>query len=141
MPEDKTSDKFNDDLPAIWFLNSKIPRTAQYGMVDKPCSCWGSGCGELDIFECLVGAESMIKTHYHSKQGARGAYGGGGDPNYFKRPYNGPVKYAVCFDGSKAVSITKLSDATTFDKNLSDSDVNEFCSSKRVSASVYKLSQ
>ncbi|CAI4282422.1 BPK_collapsed_G0003770.mRNA.1.CDS.1 [Saccharomyces cerevisiae] len=28
--------------PAIWFIESKIPRTLQYG--DASCSCWKTGC-------------------------------------------------------------------------------------------------
>ena len=118
MPEDKTSDSFNDDLPAIWLLNSKIPRTAQYGFIDKPCSCWGSGCGELDIFEVLKDANSMVKTHYHAQQGAQGLYGGGGNRDFFPRPYDKFVKYAVYFDGNKAVKITKLPGATPFPKSF-----------------------
>lgn len=43
MPMDgKTG--FNGDMPAIWMLNAKIPRTIQYGKAE--CSCWSSGCGE-----------------------------------------------------------------------------------------------
>jgi len=118
MPEDKTSDPFNDDLPAIWCLNSKIPRTAQYGFIDKPCSCWDSGCGELDVFEVLKDANSMIKTHYHSKQGARGLYGGGGATTYFNRPYDKFIKAAVYFDGDRAVKITILPSATPFPKKF-----------------------
>lgn len=119
MPDDVTSDEFNNNLPAVWALNSKIPRTAQYGMKDKPCSCWGSGCGELDLFEALTGAPDMIKTHYHSKQGANGMYGGGGDPNYFKRPTDGTIKAAVYFNGDKAISITILPSYITFPKQFS----------------------
>jgi hypothetical protein len=37
------------DAPAIWMLSAQIPRTLQYG--NKSCSCWASGCGELDIIE------------------------------------------------------------------------------------------
>lgn len=48
MPLDDTSGA-DTDMPAIWFLNAQIPRTEQYGS----CSCWASGCGELDVFETL----------------------------------------------------------------------------------------
>lgn len=46
MPTDGTSG-FNADIPAIWILNAKIPRTLQYGNAE--CSCWESGCGEFDV--------------------------------------------------------------------------------------------
>lgn len=48
MPDDGTSG-WNQNMPAIWALNAKVPRTQQYGA----CSCWDSGCGEFDIFEVL----------------------------------------------------------------------------------------
>lgn len=48
MPNDGTSG-WNQNMPAIWALNAKVPRTQQYGA----CSCWDSGCGEFDIFEVL----------------------------------------------------------------------------------------
>jgi hypothetical protein len=48
MPDDGASG-WNQNMPAIWALNSQIPRTEQYGA----CSCWESGCGEFDIFETL----------------------------------------------------------------------------------------
>jgi hypothetical protein len=48
MPNDGTSG-WNQNMPAIWALNSQIPRTEQYGA----CSCWKSGCGEVDIYEVL----------------------------------------------------------------------------------------
>lgn len=96
---------FNGNMPAIWALNADIPKTAQYGA----CSCWDSGCGELDVFEVLQGKHDGVKTHYHSKQGANGGkYGGGGSPDYFARPYDGEVTLAVVFNGGKAVSINVL---------------------------------
>lgn len=122
MPNDVTDQDFNNDLPAIWALNSKIPRTSQYGIGGKPCSCWDSGCGELDLFEVLKDANSMCKTHYHSKQGAVGQYGGGGDVSYFPRPLQ-PVKYAVYFDGDKNVKITKLPSNISFPKAFSGEDI------------------
>jgi hypothetical protein len=50
MPDDGSMDGFNANMPAIWLLNTKIPRTQQYG----DCSCWKTGCGEFDIFETLA---------------------------------------------------------------------------------------
>lgn len=102
---------FNGNMPAIWLLNANIPKTAQYGA----CSCWDTGCGELDVFEVLQGKHDGVKTHYHSKQGAKGGkYGGGGSPDFFKRPFSETIKVIVEFNGSKAVSITQVPSSTEF---------------------------
>jgi len=119
MPE-QHSGGLNSNMPAIWTLNAKIPRTAQYGA----CSCWDSGCGELDLFEVLQGAPNELKSHYHSKQGASGpmGYGGGGSRDYVARPYNKFIKGAVVFDGNKAADILVLPDNFDFAESLDDSD-------------------
>lgn len=121
MPDDVTPNpnndpelSFNDNMPAIWALNSKIPRTSQYVLGQNSCSCWSSGCGELDLFEVLKDATPMCKSHFHSKKGA-----GGGDPNYFPRPVNGFVKYAVYFNDDNSATITKLPDSLKFPKKFS----------------------
>lgn len=102
---------FNGNMPAIWLLNADIPKTAQYGA----CSCWDTGCGELDVFEVLSGNHDAVKTHYHSKQGANGGkYGGGGSPDYFKRPFDRTVKMVVEFDGNKAVAVSIVDDDVEF---------------------------
>jgi hypothetical protein len=42
-------------------LNAQIPRTAQYG--PPGCSCWASGCGELEVLGKVVpGAEDREST-------------------------------------------------------------------------------
>ena len=128
MPHDVTPNPkndpeldFNDDMPAIWALNSRIPRTSQYVLGTSSCSCWSSGCGELDLFEVLKDATPMCKTHFHSKQGA-----GGGDPNYFPRPEGGSVKYAVYFN-DKSATITKLRDDLEFPEEFSgDATIADF---------------
>lgn len=102
---------FNGNMPAIWALNANIPKTAQYGA----CSCWDSGCGELDVFEVLQGKHDGVKTHYHSKQGAKGGkYGGGGSPDFFKRPVSGNIQLAVEFNGDKAINISVLNGDADF---------------------------
>ncbi|KAL2063521.1 hypothetical protein VTL71DRAFT_5326 [Oculimacula yallundae] len=63
--------------PAIWLLNSKIPRTMQYGR----CSCWPA-CGELDIAEALSVGSRYMKSTVH-------AQASGGDSDYFNRPVQG----------------------------------------------------
>ncbi|KAH6650241.1 putative TOS1-like glycosyl hydrolase-domain-containing protein [Chaetomium tenue] len=78
------------DQPAIWLLNARIPYTAQY----HTCSCWPTGCGELDLFEVLSpGLNKAMST-------VRATYAGG-DPNWFERPVDveKPVRLAVVFDG------------------------------------------
>lgn len=91
---------FNGDMPAVWMLNAKIPRTLQYG--DASCSCWDTGCGELDLFEILSTGSNKCITHLHDKQGDNGSgYGGGGSSDYFARPTSGSLKAAVIFTGSE----------------------------------------
>lgn len=113
---------FNGDMPAIWMLNAKIPRTLQYGA--KSCSCWASGCGELDLFEILSTGSNMLITHLHDKQGDNGSgYGGGGSGDYLTRPVSGTIKAAVIFTKG-AIHIMKLDDTVTFGSTLSSSIVD-----------------
>eukprot|EP00752_Nemacystus_decipiens_P009999 g8915.t1 len=81
--------------PAVWALNSKVVRTAQYG-----CNCRGAGgnggCGEFDIVEAVIGVEHpdmMFTTVYDFK--GTGAPGHG---KYFLRP-SVPTHYAAIFRG------------------------------------------
>lgn len=86
------------DMPALWLLNARIPYTQQYGA----CSCFATGCGELDVLEVLSPSGTRCKSTFHA------AYAGG-DSNYFARPLDAPVRVAVVFDGSSgSVSITVL---------------------------------
>lgn len=99
MPTDGSSG-FNADMPAIWALNAKIPRTLQYG--DATCSCWKTGCGELDLFEVLTSGSNKMIAHLHSGQGANGGMGGGGgSQDYFSRPTSNSMKAAVLFTESQ----------------------------------------
>ncbi|KAA8894826.1 putative TOS1-like glycosyl hydrolase-domain-containing protein [Sphaerosporella brunnea] len=114
MPADGAGG-FNGNMPAIWALNAKIPRTNQYG----DCSCWGSGCGELDMFEVLQDATDFVTTHYHAAQGGIGGkYGGGGSTDYFKRPFDKCVKAAAIFDDAGSVTIKILPDNIEFSPSL-----------------------
>lgn len=115
----------NYDMPAIWALNAKIPRTLQYGKAE--CSCWPE-CGELDLFEILSAGSNKLISHLHSGQGSTGGTserGGGGSQDYFERPYDSPMKAAVIFDG-ETISIVEVDD--DFDKVLSKSTVNGWIS-------------
>ncbi|ANZ75263.1 BA75_02155T0 [Komagataella pastoris] len=57
------------DMPAIWLLNARIPRTSQYP-TNTSCSCWASGCGEFDIFEVMNSTDSnKFVSTIHDFQG------------------------------------------------------------------------
>lgn len=108
MPTASDSATNNHDMPAVWLLNAKIPRTLQYG--DASCSCWSTGCGELDLFEILSSGSSKLISHLHDGQGDAGTtYGGGGSSDYFARPTSGSFKAAVVFDGEN-ISILEVDD-------------------------------
>lgn len=136
MPHDVTPTDFNNDMSAMWLLNSNIPRSFQYGLKNSQCACWESGCGELDLFEILVDNKDSLKSHYHSSQGTGNQYGGGGSEDYFPRPTDKFVKAAVIFDGVKKVIIRFLPDNTIFRKEMVDEDFMDLTS---CDASVYTL--
>ncbi|KAG7727490.1 hypothetical protein KL933_002424 [Ogataea haglerorum] len=116
MPTATDSATTNYDMPAIWLLNAKIPRTLQYGSAD--CSCWSTGCGELDLFEILSSGSDKLISHLHDGQGDNGsAYGGGGSQDYFQRPTDSTMKAAAIFyDGE--VHIVVLDDNVDFSDSL-----------------------
>lgn len=119
MPSDG-SKGFNADMPAIWALNAKIPRTLQYG--ESTCSCWKTGCGELDLFEILHSGSDKLIAHLHSGQGSNGSgYGGGGSQDYFERPTDKSIKAAVILTGKEIV--IKIVD-DDFDAVLSSNTVD-----------------
>lgn len=109
---------FNMDMPAIWLLNGKIPRTLQYGKAS--CSCWGTGCGELDLFEILSAGSNKMITALHAKLN-----GDGGSPNYINRPTLGSMK-AVAIFTNEAIHVMRVDDSVSFDGVLSSSLVNEW---------------
>lgn len=135
MPAATDGGSFNHDMPAIWLLNAKIPRTLQYG--NSACSCWSTGCGEFDIFEILSSGSDKLISHLHDGQGAPSAssYGGTGSADYFKRPYDSTMKAAVVFKDGE-ISIVVLDDSTTFGSSLSSSSVDSWLSQ---SASIASL--
>ncbi|KAI5953148.1 TOS1 [Candida jiufengensis] len=123
MPSDNSGSGFNVDMPAIWLLNAKIPRTLQYG--DASCSCWKTGCGELDLFEILSTGSNKLISHLHDGQGAasNSNNGGGGSQDYFVRPTSGTLKAAVIFSGNE-IHIVQVDDSTSFDGSLDEDTVN-----------------
>ncbi|KAH7155471.1 putative TOS1-like glycosyl hydrolase-domain-containing protein [Dactylonectria estremocensis] len=132
MPLDGNRD-FNGDMPAIWALNARIPRTAQY----SSCSCWTSGCGEADIYEVLASGDTKCKSTFHLKNGA-------GSSDYFDRPTDAFIKVATYFDESTAsVVIKQLSDDFDFSAGLSDATVQSWVSGfaeSSAGSSLFQLS-
>ncbi|KAF4469995.1 hypothetical protein FALBO_3108 [Fusarium albosuccineum] len=104
---------FNGDMPALWALNARIPRTMQYG----DCSCWGTGCGEADIYEVLASGDTKCKSTFHLKNGA-------GSSDYFDRPIDKFIKVATVFDErTSSVAIKELPDDFDFSSGLNDKTV------------------
>ncbi|AEY96276.1 FADR056Wp [Eremothecium gossypii FDAG1] len=126
MPSDEHGNDYNQDMPAIWLLNAKIPRTLQYG--DSSCSCWKTGCGEMDLFEVLSKGSKYMISHIHDGQGNDGYnVGGGGSQDYFERPLQRPMKAAVIFDGENSnVHIVEVDG--DFEASLSASTVQNWIS-------------
>lgn len=133
MPSASSGGSFNYDMPAIWMLNAKIPRTLQYG--DSSCSCWDSGCGELDLFEILSAGSDKLICHLHSKQNAVNGFGGGGSQDWFQRPTSGSMKAAVVFSGD-SIQVVQVDDSTTFGSSLSSSTISGWTSESGSKASI-----
>ncbi|OLN84353.1 PGA52-like protein [Colletotrichum chlorophyti] len=116
MPLDGNSG-FNGDMPALWFLNAKIPRTAQY----NACSCWPA-CGEFDVLEVLASGDTKCKSTFHSNVP-------GGSSDYFDRPTGAPIKVATIFDAeSGQVSVKILDDDVDFSTGLTRAQVESWLS-------------
>jgi len=131
MPNDGTSGA-NMNMPAIWALNGKIPRTQQYG----DCSCWTSGCGELDIFEILDSGNMKAKSTVHM-----GTAGGASD--YFTRPTDTFLKLAVVMDGEQ-ITITTLDAGYDFSNVISGDAMASIgntatTGSSKMATSVFRL--
>lgn len=129
MPtEDKlSSDVSNYDMPAIWLLNAKIPRTAQYSN-NVNCSCWRSGCGEFDVFEIMNTTEALnLYSTVHDYQGTGDIQNGIAADKFIERDLTGNMKGGVVFDlnGNAAVFV---SNSTRFDSTISGSDINSWIS-------------
>jgi len=111
MPDDFSSD-FNKNMPSLWLLNQQIVNTLQYG---KPeCSCWKTGCGELDVFEVLEGNHDSAITAIHGKKEGMGV-------GSFPRPKTETIKLAVIFSGNKA-SIRVLPTSHAFSSRVNTFD-------------------
>lgn len=126
MPHDSsTSGASNPDMPAIWLLNAKVPRTLQYG--NSKCSCWSTGCGELDLFEVLTEGQEKLISHLHDGQGSDGSSnGGGGSQDYFARPTSGSFKGAAIFTSDGTIHVVQVDDDSDFGSGLDSSTVNSW---------------
>lgn len=93
---------FNADMPAIWIMNAAIALTSQYGE-NQQCSCWSSGCGELDVFEVLDTGDTRCKSTLHMAPA-------GGSSDYFERPVKGSIKVAVVLYGRNQTAVIQLLD-------------------------------
>lgn len=112
---------FQGDTPAIWMLNAQIPRTLQYG--EETCSCWASGCGELDIVEVLSPGLIQCKSTIHTNMPA-------GDSDYITRPTNSPMKLAVIFRSTSSTAhIQVLSENFDFESSLTSAQIEDIYTS------------
>ncbi|KAM0440929.1 hypothetical protein ACHAPT_000232 [Fusarium lateritium] len=101
---------FNGDMPALWALNGRIPRTGQY----SACSCWTTGCGEADIYEVLASGDTKCKSTFHLAKGA-------GSSDYFDRPVDAFIRVATIFDErSSSVAIKRVPDDFDFSESLTE---------------------
>ncbi|KAF2400411.1 hypothetical protein EJ06DRAFT_556723 [Trichodelitschia bisporula] len=116
MPGDPNSGGRNSDKPAIWALNAQIPRVGEY-LNDPACSCWTSGCGEVDIFEVLDPGNNRCTTTLHS-------FANGGTPNFFSRPTSKYLKVAVLFHNN-SITIKVLDDSFEFGSVIDASQIDE----------------
>lgn len=109
---------WNCDMPAVWLLNGKIPRTQQYG----DCSCWGQkgGCGEADLFEVLTSGDTKAKSTFHFANAL-------GSSDYFDRPTSDYIKIAAYFQESSSTASIKILDSSVdFASSLSADTVTSF---------------
>ncbi|CCH42474.1 putative secreted protein [Wickerhamomyces ciferrii] len=139
MPEEESSDEDSFDyynMPAIWLLNAHIPRTSQYP-TNGNCSCWGSGCGEFDIFEVMNTTEANhLFSTIHDYQGSDNIQTGIQAQGYISRDTSSTMKGGVVFDSQGKVSVF-LSNSTSLDETISASDINDWISSESSSDKSY----
>lgn len=133
MPETNVTDKSTSyyNMPAIWFLNAKIARTGQYA-TNSNCSCWGSGCGELDAFEIVnLTYPYRLASTIHGYQGSDNVNLGIAASGYFTRSTTSTMKGGVRFGTDGTVSIFML-DSLSFDSSLSASLVTQWIDNEDV---------
>lgn len=133
MPEEDKVEEgsvYNWNMPAIWLLNSHIPRTSQYN-TNSNCSCWASGCGEFDIFEVKNYTDDEVSKLYstiHDYQGTGLIQEGIQIDGYFERDYTGTMK-GGCFFDNDGNAVVFMSNSTSFDETISASDLKSLVDS------------
>ncbi|CAM9016574.1 unnamed protein product [Wickerhamomyces anomalus] len=131
MPEETSQDEDSFDyydMPAIWLLNAHIPRTSQYP-TNGNCSCWGSGCGEFDIFEVMNTTEANhLFSTIHDYQGTDNIQTGLQAQGYIERSTSSTMKGGVVFSSDGKATVF-MSNSTSIDGTVSASDINNWISS------------
>lgn len=113
------------DMPAIWLLNAKIPRTSQYAS-NSDCSCWASGCGEYDIFEIMNSTESShLYSTIHGYQGTGNINLGIQAPGHFERDLKNTMKGGVVFDSS-GNAYSFLLNSTTLSDSIDAKELDQW---------------
>jgi hypothetical protein len=112
---DFSADSINPDKPGIWMLNSKIPNTEQYG-----CSCWATGCGEMDVHEVLDPGATVGYAAMHMGNNYAGT-----PPQGIARPLTGTMKLAVIITDTVA-HVQVLPQGQTFPDVIPASTVASF---------------
>ncbi|KAK6336461.1 target of Sbf, variant 2 [Orbilia brochopaga] len=144
MPYNTTGTN-NNNMPAVWSLNSDIGRSLQYPS-DPKNSCWSQGCGEFDIWEVLDSGDEFkdcMTSHLHSFQGsadkgAPNAKGGGGTGDYFKRPATGTFTGMVSYLNDGSITIQKLDDNFDFPDYLTMDQIKKKITPNCPKANVYQ---
>ena len=107
----------NPDMPAIWALNTQIVNTQQYA----PCSCWTTGCGELDIHEIVDvgGTIGYSCTHMGDNYA-------GGPSNGLARPLTGPMTLMVTVSkASNSVTVQVVDNDTVYGDTLATGTIGK----------------
>ena len=100
-------------------MNAQVALTSQYGQ-NQNCSCWSSGCGELDVLEVLDSGNTRCKSTLHM-------WPAGGSSDYFERPVNDTIKVGVIFYGKgELATIQLLDDIVSFPEVLTAGYVEQF---------------
>lgn len=127
MPSEDHKNNSNTfyNMPAIWLLNAKIPRTSQYS-TNPQCSCWDSGCGEYDIFEIMNSTEAThLYSTIHGYQGTGNINLGIQAQGHFNRDVHNTMKGGVVFDSS-GNAYSFMLNSTTFGDEIQGLDLNKW---------------
>ena len=121
---------FDADMPAIWILNAQIPRTLQYG--SSQCSCWETGCGEMDVFEVLGGGDQRMKATWHGDDA-------GGSSYWFNRPQTSQKAGVLLSESNAIVSIFFLPNTADFATAVTAETVTAWMSAAASDGALFML--